>query len=210
MNEEHKLVTITEASKYLAVSTQTIRNWIKEGKLKGIKNASGRYFLNKQSLSDSIGYTPNLEETKENFIYCRVSSKKQEDDLKRQIEFLRSKFPNHTLITDIGSGINFKRPGLKTILELGMSGKIKELVVAHKDRLSRFGFEIFEQILELRGGKIRVIGEQEYKSPEQELSDDLLSIIHIFNCRQMGRRKYKVEKLENPDISVTTTKENIE
>ena len=72
---------------------------------------------------------------KKKIAYCRVSSKKQADDLERQKNFFTTKFPDYELVTDIGSGINWKRKGLKTILESAMSGDISELVVAHRDRL---------------------------------------------------------------------------
>jgi len=108
---------------------------------------------------------------------------------------MRSKFPDYTIIQDVASGINWKRKGLKTILEFAMSGKLEELVVAYRDRLCRFGFELIQWILETNGCKLMVLDET-IQTKEEELTNDLLSIIHIFNCRQMGMRRYKKEKKE--------------
>ena len=111
-----------------------------------------------------------------------------------QIEFIRTNKPEYdayTIISDIGSGINFKREGLSKILDSCMQRNIGNIIIAHRDRLSRFGFDLINIIVQKAGGKIIVIDDERDKSSEQELSEDLLSIIHIYSCRQMGRRKYK-------------------
>ena len=96
------------------------------------------------------------------------------------------------IIQDIGSGINWKRSGLKTILELAMQKKLETVVVAHRDRLCRFAFELIQWILEKNEVKLVVLNES-ICSTEQELAEDLLSIIHVFSCKQMGKRRYKKE-----------------
>ena len=138
----------------------------------------------------------SLESEKKDIIYCRVRSKKQLLDLDRQIKLLRSLYPAHELVTDCASGINFARKGLDAILEYAVRGSLKELVVAHRDRLCRFGFELIDAIITKLGDKIVVLDDQERKSSEQELAEDLLAIGHIYSCRQMGRRRYKVKSLE--------------
>jgi predicted site-specific integrase-resolvase len=132
---------------------------------------------------------------KKNFLYARVSTRKQMDDLSRQVEYLqRPKYAQYDVIQDIGSGINFKRKGLEAILDACIQGVIGEVVVAHRDRLSRFGFDLIELIITKAGGKITVLDTEKNQSSEQDLSNDLLSIIHIFNCRQMGKRSYSTKK----------------
>jgi len=106
------------------------------------------------------------------------------------IEYLKTRFPTHELIEDIGSGLNFKRKGLKTILERAMSGAHITLVVAHRDRLARFGIEHIRQIIEQNGGKLVVL-EETLLSPEQELTNNLLNIVHVFSARMPGLRSYK-------------------
>jgi predicted site-specific integrase-resolvase len=134
---------------------------------------------------------------KVNYIYARVSSKKQLEDLHRQVEFLQSRKPeyvNYTVITDVGSGINFKRKGLKTILDTCLQGRINEVVIAHRDRLCRFGFELLQFIVERCNGRIIVIDNSTNQTTEQLLADDLLSIIHIYSCRKMCSRRYNNNK----------------
>ena len=129
---------------------------------------------------------------KQKICYCRVSSTHQKNDLQRQKEYLKSKYPDYRIIQDIGSGINWKRSGLKTILELAMQKKLETVVVAHRDRLCRFAFELIQWILEKNEVKLVVLNES-ICSTEQELAEDLLSIIHVFSCKQMGKRRYKKE-----------------
>jgi predicted site-specific integrase-resolvase len=148
--------------------------------------------------SNVSSFHQRKDNTKINYIYTRVSSRKQSDDLERQIEFIKSQKPEYNisykLISDIGSGINFKRQGLITILDTCLQNNIGEVVIAHKDRLSRFGFDLIKLIIEKAGGKITIINDERNKSTEQELAEDLLSIIHIYSCRQMGKRKYTKTK----------------
>ena len=107
---------------------------------------------------------------------------------------MREKFPDHTIIKDYGSGLNFKRKGLKTILEQAMSGEIEEIVVAHRDRLCRFAFELIEEFFSLFNTPIMVINQREQNNPDTELAEDILAIIHVFSCKKMGQRSYKTKK----------------
>ena len=124
--------------------------------------------------------------------YCRVSSKKQKPDLERQINFLKSKYPNHTFIIDIGSGINYNRKGLRQILEYAIQGSIEEVVVSYKDRLTRFGFELIEWLIEkYSNGKIIIVNKAEEKTPIEELTKDIVTIMNVFVAKVNGLRKYK-------------------
>jgi len=168
-------------SQKLQVSQQTLRRWASVGKISFITTDGGhrRYYL------------PSSHPTASKIIYARVSSKKQSADLQRQISFLQNQFPEYEIITDIGSGINFQRPGLISILERLFQNNIQELVVAHKDRLTRFGFDLFVWIFSQFGATINVIQDQK-SSPSEELSNDLLAIITVFTARLHGSRKYKI------------------
>ena len=137
-----------------------------------------------------------------NIIYGRVSTKKQSEDLLRQLDFIKSnqpKYADYIIISDNGSGINFKRKGIETILDACLQRNIGEVVIAHRDRLCRFGYDIFEQLITKAGGTITVIDDENNKSTEQELAEDLLSIVHIYSCRQMGKRKYS-KRGKNTDV----------
>ncbi|OQY53441.1 MAG: hypothetical protein B6247_15185 [Candidatus Parabeggiatoa sp. nov. 2] len=124
--------------------------------------------------------------------YCRVSSPKQRDDLKRQVQFMREQYPGAEIVKDVGSGLNYKRRGLKSLLERAMRGEQLQIVVAHRDRLARFGFELIEWIVQKNGGKILVL-KQTNLSPEQELTNEGRCILHVFSCRMHGLRNYKTQ-----------------
>jgi predicted site-specific integrase-resolvase len=182
-------VNTKEARQILRITATTLRRWDKEGKIKTIRTPSGIRLYDKSSIFAFLQpQGKNIERIK--IAYCRVSSKKQVDDLERQKNFYRSEYSNYQLVDDIGSGINFKRKGLQTILELVMQGKVEEVVVSHRDRVCRFAFELIEWILIKNNTKLVVLDKTECKSQSEELAKDVLSIIHVFSCRENGKRKY--------------------
>jgi predicted site-specific integrase-resolvase len=103
---------------------------------------------------------------------------------------MRNRYPEYEIIEDIGSGLNFKRKGLISLLESANRGEVEEVVVAHKDRLCRFGFDLIEWIINRAGGQVVVL-QQDDLSPESELTKDLLTILHVFSGRMHGLRGYK-------------------
>lgn len=183
-------VSSKKARQILGVSGNTLRTWAAKGKIRFLRTESGyrRY--------DVSSVMPEVD--KRRVCYCRVFSAKQKDDLERQKSFMQERYPEHEIVIDIGSGLNFKRRGMRTLLESCVRGDVKEIVVAHRDRLARFGNELFEVVLSVHGGKLLVLEEQSL-SPEDELTRDLLSIIHVFSCRLHGLRKYgsKIKKDQN-------------
>jgi len=161
--------------------------WANDGRIKYTTTKGGhrRYFI-----SESVEDTTESTTQKTNIIYARVSSSKQKDDLIRQAEYLKHKYPDHNLITDTASGINYKRPGFKRVLEGVFKGTIGQVVVAHKDRFTRFGYDLFEWIFSCHGAEL--ICDQESRNEEGgELADDLMAIITVFTARYHGKRKYK-------------------
>lgn len=197
----------TEAKQILRVTPQTLRTWAQQNKIRSIRTPHKQRLYNKQDVYNIAGITITHEEKKK-YIYCRVSSKKQMDDFERQKHFLQSQFPQYILVTDIGSGINWKRKGLKTLLEQSMRGNVTEIVVAHRDRLCRFAFELLEFIFKHNNTNIVVLDTEIHQSSEQELADDLLSIVHIYSCRNMGKRRYKNQ--ENQNLSQSLTEETFQ
>ena len=200
MNGESEYITIKKASQIFGLSASVLRKWENEGILQGSRTPGGVRIFSRSALKKALGFDANALPAKRNFCYCRVSSKKQCDDLERQSDFLRSLHPEYTLIKDVGSGINFSRKGLQTILDAAMQRNIGEVVVAYRDRLARFGFDLIESLVEKGGGKIRVLDQQQFRSREDELAQDLLAIIHVFNCRQMGRRRYSHTQSQSENI----------
>ena len=192
MNDYTNYIDSREACEFLQVSISTLRKWDREGKIDTYRTP-GKHRRYSTQLSTKISRNIVTDVQKQKICYCRVSSPHQKNDLQRQKEFLQSKYPDYRIVQDIGSGINWKRGGLKTILELAMQNKLETVVVAHKDRLCRFAFELVQWVLETNNVELVVLDES-ICSTEQELAEDLLSIIHVFSCRQMGKRRYKKEE----------------
>lgn len=176
-------VSPREAAEHYKVTTNTIRTWADNGKIEFIKTSGGhrRYLIKDKIIQNT---------TRRQIIYCRVSSVKQKGDLERQVEFLRKKYPNHEVVKDIGSGINFKRTGFLQIMAGLFDGIIEEVIVAHSDRWSRIGFDLFEWIFSRFESRITSLDKGE-QSPEEELSKDLMEIITVFSARYHGLRSYK-------------------
>ena len=132
-----------------------------------------------------------INSLRNNYIYARVSSNNQKDDLSRQINLLKLKYPDYKLITDIGSGINLNRKGLRKIIDDAILGKINEVVIAHKDRLCRFGYELIEDLIwKYSNGKIIILENTIPKEVKEELVDDVLQIMNVFVVKMNGMRKY--------------------
>lgn len=173
-------VNSKEAQKFHRVCGQTLVQWAIDGKIKfkTTKGGHRRYGIIK------------TEDDAKSVIYARVSSKKQESNLENQIEYLKKRYPDLEVISDIGSGINFKRPGFRRVLESVFRGDIKEVVVTSGDRFSRFGREFFEWLFEQFDAKLTILNSRTFKSDNEELSADLMEVITVFTARYYGRRKY--------------------
>ena len=207
-------VTGKKASEMLGVHQQTLYSWEKKGLLDTIRTPGNRRMYNVEKylketekhskyISEQIKINPTkINPTKLNIIYARVSSLGQKDDLERQKKLLVNTYPNHVLIEDIGSGINMNRRGLLKIIESAIDGKINEVVVVHKDRLSRFGFELIKHLIEKYSkGKIIIINKEDKKEPKEELVEDVLQIMNIFVAKMNGMRKYE-KKTKNTDKKI--------
>ena len=193
-----KYYSTKKVTEILGVTAQTLRNWDKEGKLKPsyVKSNGYRYYSEESILS----YTQERK-TKKNLNvvgYARVSSQKQSDDLERQINnlntYISSKYDSFDIITDIGSGINYNKPGLKKLIEKINKKEVDLIIVLYKDRLLRFGFELVEYFAKLNNVKIEVLDKID-KNQDEELVEDLVQIITVFSCKIQGKRKTKTKQL---------------
>ena len=210
MNEQ-EYITIQNASKVYGIPVKTFRKWDSEGRIKASRTPTNYRIFKISDIEEVLGIAPDKTPfVRDKIIYCRVSSHRQKDDLERQIDFLKRRFPDHSIVQDVGSGINFNRKGLQSLLVRAMSNQLQEVVVAHKDRLSRFAFELIEFIFKQNGVNLIVLDEEKGKSDEQELSEDLLAIVHVFSCKQMGKRRYRGEDNQNESVSNKKPKENPE
>jgi len=209
MNVPKGYLSTAQSKRILNVSQQTLVRWADNGTIDFIK-PPGRYTnrrYNVKKFIESNSYN-NISD-KLNICYCRVSTRNQRDDLLRQIEFMRKRYPTYTIVNDIGSGLNFNRRGFLNIVEYAIQGRINEVVVAYKDRLCRFGFELIRHLVETYSdGKIVVL-KQIKLSPQEEMVSDILSIINVFSARLNGLRSYKTQILEDQNIANDEAKENL-
>ena len=193
-----KYYSAKTVTQILGVTAQTLRNWDKEGKLKPVYTKSNGYRY--YSEEDVLSYTKERDRKKERKLvgYVRVSSKKQENDLKRQKEnleeYLKQTNQEYEIISDIGSGINYNKPGLRKLIEKINKKEVDEIVVLYKDRLLRYGFELVEYFASLNNVKIRVL-DKINKIEDEELVEDLVQIITVFSCKIQGKRKNKTKKI---------------
>lgn len=190
-----RFIKIGEAAKILGVSIQTLRRWEEIGYLLPAKKSSGhtRYYdLDQLSENEKI-------ENKLTLAYARVSSHDQKEDLKRQAEVLASYCAkqgwNFQVIQDLGSGMNYRKKGLKSLIHLILEGKICRLVLTHKDRLLRFGAELIFALCEAKQIEVILINKGDEVSFEEELAHDVLEIITVFSARLYGSRSKKNKKL---------------
>lgn len=192
-----KYYSINKVSKMLGVTPQTLRNWDKSGKLKPSYTSNNGYRYYSLNILEKFTNSTNDEE-RITVGYCRVSSNKQKNDLERQVEnvkkYLISKGEKFEIISDIGSGINYNKNGLKKLISLIASNKVKKIVVLYKDRLVRFGFELIKHIASIYNCEIEII-DNTVKTEEQELVEDLIQIITVFSCRLQGKRANKTKKM---------------
>jgi len=208
--DRNKYVGGKQASEIIGVHQRTLYQWDEKGLIETIRT-SGRKRLynvekylkqNENYVQNNIKYNcgDNIDEldkieNKLNICYVRVSSIGQKDDLERQKKMMQDLYPTYYIIEDIGSGLNLNKRGLKKIIHLAISGKINELIVAYKDRLTRFGFELIEELIETYSkGTIKILNEKEIIAPEEEIVKDMMSIMNVYVAKMNGLRKYNKYK----------------
>jgi len=191
----NRFIKIGEAAKILGVSIQTLRRWEKRGYLKPDRISKGktRYY----NINQLIG--KKTIESDLTVAYARVSSHEQKEDLERQAEVLGNYCTkqgwNFQTIQDLGSGMNYQKKGLKTLLNLILEKQISRLVLTHKDRLLRFGAELIFALCEINQIEVVMINKGNEVSFEEELAQDVLEIITVFSARLYGSRSRKNKKL---------------
>lgn len=177
----------------LGVSVKTLQRWDNDGKLIANRTPTDRrYYTHKQ-------YLDYVNESKRGkvVIYTRVSSSNQKDDLVNQVNFLQQ-YANakglivDEIIEDLGSGLNYNRKKWNKLIDESINGQVSKIIITHKDRFIRFGYEWFERFLLNLGVEIILVNNEKL-SPQEELVQDLISIIHVFSCRIYGLRKYKTK-----------------
>jgi len=183
-------------------TTNTLQQWDRDGKLRAHRSPiSNRRFYTHDQYMEYMGRKKDLQRLK--IAYSRVSTRAQKPDLLNQVKALKEHCEEQTIeidlwMQDIGSGLNYKRKQFNRLMELVERGKVAFILIAHRDRLVRFGFEWFEAFCERHGTKIIMMSNTKH-SPEKEMIEDLLAIVTVFAARFHGLRSYKkviAEKLE--------------
>jgi len=189
-----KMIKIGKAADLLGVSIQTLHKWEETGELVPDRKskAGTRYYDADRLLNLSDADAPTIG-------YARVSSHDQKEDLVRQAELLETfctaKGWRYEIISDLGSGMNYHKKGLKQLLEMILKKQIRRVVLTHKDRLLRFGAELVFSLCEIQGIEIVIINKGEQPSFEEELAEDVLEIITVFSARLYGSRSHKSKKM---------------
>lgn len=190
-----------EVAKMLHVHVRTIQRHMNEGRLDYMTASSGRRLVKRESviqlLEQSGVLADDSSDLRKDAVYARVSTHRQKNrgDLERQIEavcaFAAMRNPqNLTVYSDVASGLNDNRKGLNALLEEVMNGRINRIFVRYKDRLTRFGFNYLKRICDFHQTAIVIVsGEEENQTMEEELAEDIISIIHSFSGKLSGMRK---------------------
>ena len=186
------------------MSVKTLQRWDRDRILKANRTPTDRrYYTYDQYLQFKGIQTEN--DIRDTVIYARVSTRNQKDDLQNQVEFLKQ-FCNakgiivNQCVEDFGSGLNYNRKKWNKLLDEVMANKIKTIVISNKDRFIRFGYDWFEKFCEKFNTKIIIVN-NETLSPNEELVQDIISILHVFSCRLYGLRKYKNQIKEDEEIA---------
>ena len=215
-----KLYSISQAAQQLGVAVSTLRRWEYEGKLIPQRTQGNqRRYSAEQLMGMGRKLPPQSERI--TLAYARVSSADQKQDLEKQKTVLEmycaAQGWTFELISDLGSGMNYRKKGLQSLLEKLLNGKIERLVITHKDRLLRFGAELIFSVCEMKGVEVVIIfgaelifsvcemkgvevviiNKGEEASFEEDLAKDVLEIITVFSARLYGSRSKKNQKLIN-------------
>lgn len=198
-----KIISIGQAAKLLGVHVQTLRNWERTGKLKpdSISPGGTRRYNQDKILQITGKELPEIEKDERiSIAYARVSSHDQKADLQRQAQVLELYCAEHgykyELITDLGSGMNYYKKGLTTLIHKILENNVRRLILTHKDRLLRFGAELIFSICEAKGVEVVILNKGEEKASfEEDLAKDVLEIITVFSARLYGSRSRKINRI---------------
>ncbi|MEM0373177.1 MAG: IS607 family transposase [Sulfolobaceae archaeon] len=192
-----RYLTPSEVAEIFGMSRSGVIKWIREGKIKAIE-INGRWRIPYSEVERLLSGGGRLKQIA---IYARVSSNTQKDDLERQInalrEWVKKNYGNVSVIEikDVGSGLKEDRRGLKKLIELARRKQIDAVVIAYKDRLTRFGFEYLVELFKAYGVNVVVAFQEEPKDYMQELVEDFVEIVKSFASRIYGHSSHKYEKV---------------
>jgi len=191
-----RVYTMKEACELLGVHIKTLQKWDREGKIKCVRTIGGKRRVPESEIKQILGIKD--KEQRKIIGYVRVSSNTQKDDLERQIDMIKSYARdlnwNVEILKDIGSGLNEKRKNYKKLLKMVINREVEKVIITYSDRLTRFGFETLKEFFKSYGTEIIVINKK-YRTPQEELVEDLITIISHFAGKLYGMRSHKYKKL---------------
>lgn len=190
----------SQAAAMLGYNVDSLRHLADAGKIGVIRTPGGQRRYDVETFIKGATQTESASDALPTVCYCRVSSRKQRADLERQVNFMRELYPTAESLRDIGSGRNSKRKGFSPLVDRCLDGDKFQLVIAHRDRLCRFGIELIQHMVERNGGELVVLNPTVH-SPTDELTADLLNILHGFSCRLHGLRRYRSEIAEDSSLT---------
>lgn len=189
-----QIYSVSQFGKMIGIKTKTLQKWDRDGVLRAYRTPTNRRYYTHEQYLEYLGQTKPTPAV--DVIYVRVSSRNQKDDMVNQLTFLkewcaRNGISIANIYSDIASGMNFRRQQWNRLIDDCIEGKIGTIYVSHRDRFVRFGFDWFQDFL-LRHYNVKLIPiDDVINSPEQEMIQDLITIVHVFSCRIYGLRKYK-------------------
>lgn len=196
--QSDEYTTSRNTAKYIGVHPNTLRSWDKKKLIDTIRTPSGQRLYNISKFKRTRDkHDEGKKEKRFDAIYCRVSSHKQAEDLKRQTRRLEASYKGFQVFSDTGSGINFKRKGFKRLLQQVMRGNVRKIVVSYKDRLCRIAFDLLEWICHQHQTELLVHNSDKDGSDEKELLEDLMAIVHVFSSILYGKRS-NINRKSNP------------
>ena len=193
MSTKKYIYRVAEFAAKVGMSPETIRRMDNDGRFPARRSTTGQRYYDDADVRRFLNLP--IANHAATVVYCRVSSSSQRRDLQSQILCMENFCSSSGIVVDewiseVGGGMNMKRPKFLDLVFRISQGQVCHLLVSHKDRLSRFGFDLIEGLAERMGCKITVVN-QPSSSPDSELVEDLLAVVHTFSCRLYGLRKYK-------------------
>lgn len=198
-----------EFASLIGVSVITLQRWDRNNILKAYRTPTNRRYYTYNQYLEYKGM--NTNDDRDVVIYTRVSTKNQQDDLENQVDFLMQ-YCNakgiivNKVIRDFGSGLNYNRKEWNRLLDRVMEQEIKTIIITHKDRFIRFGYDWFENYCSKFNTQIIIVNNEKL-SPQEELVQDIISILQVFSCRLYGLRKYKTAIKEDKELCLELTKQ---
>jgi len=199
MSAAERLLRPKEACQRLGISYPTLARWVKEGRIKAIRTAGGKYRIPESEVRRIAEGLPASREVRA-VIYARVSSPEQKSDLEGQVQYLKQYCSSRgykvvDVLSDVASGLKADRKGLLKLFDYVVNRQVDVVVVTYKDRLARFGLEYLEYFFRQHGVRVEAVLGDEPKDARQELVEDLVEVVSSFAGRLYGLRSRRRREL---------------